>query len=293
MGVSARTAPHAANRPRGIEKSWQRLLLHPYLWVGGGILLLLLVFCFLGPALYGHPANHIDVSRVYQPPSLKYPLGTDGVGQNMFVQMMVGGRVPIAAGFVTALLSSLFGIAAGLVASFSRGAVDNLIMRVADAVFGIPQIVPVLFIEAVLGATTQSLILTIALTSWPVTAQLIRSRALLEREMPYVEAARAAGASRVGIVLRHVLPNLLDTVVASVTTQFGNGVILIAIATVVGLGLAPPWNWASMIGANIEPLFGGYWWLVVPPGLALSLLLLSVHLIGEAIRHAANPKEMY
>ncbi len=108
--------------------------------------------------------------------------------------------------------------------------------------------------------------------------------------MRYIESARAAGATKFGLLARHVLPNMLDTIVASVATQFGNGVLLIAIATFVGLGLPPPWNWASMIGVNSSYLIAGEWWLVVPPGLAFSVLLLFVYFIGEAARRAFNPQ---
>ncbi|MDA8344852.1 MAG: hypothetical protein M0Z66_05135 [Thermaerobacter sp.] len=121
------------------------------------MLLALLFFSFVGPLFYPHGVDQIDLSRQLLPPSLEYPFGTDELGQNELVQMMVGGQLPILGGFVTALLASAVGVVAGLLASFSSPALDNVIMRVTDTIFGIPQVVPVFFIEAVLGASAMSL----------------------------------------------------------------------------------------------------------------------------------------
>ncbi len=284
---AAPDADRAANQSR----KWHRLSRQPYFWIGSITLLGLVLFCFLGPYLFAHGVGYIDVPRQFQPPSLRFPLGTNALGQNELAQVMVGGRLPIVAGFATALIASAIGVIAGLAAGFSGASMDNALMRLTDMVFGVPQVVPVLFFEAILGASAETLVLTVALTAWPTTARLVRSRVLRERGLPYVEAARAAGASGLTVLVRHVLPNIMDTIVGSVATQFGNGVLIIAITTFVGLELPPPFDWAGQIGAyGVEFLFSGYWWLFVPAGVAFSLLLLSVYFLGEAVRTAFNPQ---
>ena len=146
---AAPDADRAANQSR----KWHRLSRQPYFWIGSITLLGLVLFCFLGPYLFAHGVGYIDVPRQFQPPSLRFPLGTNALGQNELAQVMVGGRLPIVAGFATALIASAIGVIAGLAAGFSGASMDNALMRLTDMVFGVPQVVPVLFFEAILGAS--------------------------------------------------------------------------------------------------------------------------------------------
>jgi len=243
----------------------------------------LLAFSFLGPLLFSYNAGEtgIDVARQFLPPSLHHPLGTNVLGQDELAQMMIGGQAPIVAGFV--------GVVVGLVAGSAGGPVDAWLMRAADVVLSIPQVVPILLLDALFQSSTGVLITVVALTSWPALASVVRARTLAVRRQPFLEAAAATGAGHLRILLRHLMPNILDDVLLALESLFANVVLVMAITTFVGLGLPPPWNWATMFAANMDSVFGGQWWTVFPPGIAFSVLLLSVSYLGEGLRLSLNP----
>ncbi len=269
-----------------------RLLRHPLFWVGGGMLGFLLAFSFLGPLLFAYHAGEtaIDVAHQFLPPSGLHPLGTNVLGQDELAQMMIGGQAPIVAGFAATAAAALTGLAIGLLAGYAGRTVDSLLMRLADLFLSIPQVVPILLLDALLGASAKVLVIVVAFTSWPVMARVVRARTLTLRGLPFIEAAHATGAGTSRLLLLHLLPNMLDDIIVATTGLFANIVLVMAITTFVGLGLPPPWNWATMFAANMDGVFGGQWWTVFPPGIAFSFLLLSVSFLGEALRHAFNPQ---
>ncbi len=275
-------APRAARR-------WRRLLRDREFWFGGVLLIAIIGFAFLGPALDPHVGEHYDMAAQTLGPSLGHLLGTNVLGQDELAQLMVGGQSPIIAGVLAAAVASLIGIAMGTIAGYGGRLADSALMRVTDVFLSVPQVVPILLIESLLGASTKSLIIVVALTAWPATARIVRARTLVVRQQPFIEAAIAGGASRSRVLLHHIVPNVLDEIIVATTNQFANVVLIMAICTFIGLGLPPPWNWASMFAADMPNIISGQWWLVYPPGIAFAVLLLSVHLLGEAVRHALNP----
>jgi peptide/nickel transport system permease protein len=281
-----------ARAPNRLGWQWRRLLRTPLFWSGGLLLLFLLLFAFLGPVLdRSGVVTTYNVAQQNMPPSPAHILGTDVLGRDVLGALMVGGQIPILSGFAAGFAASFLGIFAGIVAGYAGGAADSAIMRVTDLFLSIPQIVPVMLIESLIGASTGSLIVVVALTAWPSTARIIRTRALAVRSLPYIEAARAGGVRPGAIIRRHVLPNVFDEIVSATAHQFGNVVLVMAIVTFLGLGMAPPWNWASMFAENIPYFVSGDWWLVLPSGLLFSALIVSVFWLGEAVRMAFNPQE--
>ena len=274
-----------------LPRKLRKLLRHPLFWVGGAMLLALLLFTFLGPVFDPPDGNKYDMAIQLLPPSFSHLLGTNVLGQDELAQLMVAGQRPIISGFISAIVAALIGIFVGLVAGYSGSIVDSVLMRITDIFLSVPQVVPILLIESLLGANTRSFITVVALTLWPATARIVRGRTLVVRQQPFVEAVLASGASHVRVLLRHVLPNVLDDIVVAFTNQFANVVLVMAITTFVGLGLPPPWNWASMFAGNMDNIVGGQWWVVYPPGFAFSILLVSVYFLGEAVRHALNPQD--
>ncbi len=270
------------------NRSWRHLLRYPLFWLGAAMLLFLLLFSFLGPDIWLR-GNGIDVATILLPPGPAHPLGTDGLGRDYLHAMMIGGQLPILSGFSAAIAATALGVVAGLAAAFARGW-EAPILRLADAVLSVPPLVPILIAEGFFGVNILTLMATVVLVNWPSTARLVWTRALVLREMPYVEAARATGATRLQVVRRHVLPNSFDTVVACFATQFGNAVLFIALATILGAGLGATTNWATMIGASRQYMYSFYWWLVLPPGIAFAMLILSVFFLSEAVRQAFNPQ---
>ncbi len=269
---------------------WRRLLHHPLFWSGFTLFALLVAFAFLGPAFYHKDVNTINVAMSLLPPSATFPLGTDVLGENELGRLMIGGQVPIWSGLLAALGATWLGTALGIAGGFGGRIADSVTMRLADGVLGVPQVVAILLTESIFGISTGLLVLMFVLTAWPLTARLVRAETLGMRAAPFIEAARAEGASRSRVIARHVLPNLFDALVATFTTQFTSAVLVIAITSFVGAGLGPPWNWATMINANQDALLSGQWWLIVLPGALFALLVVSVYLMGEALRAAFNPQ---
>ncbi len=283
--VSTEPLPYAERRHA--SRRWSRLLHDPHFWVGGSMLASLFLFSFVGPVFDRAVGEQYNMAIQFQPPSLRHLLGTNVLGQDEVAQLMVGGQLPIITGFVAAFGAALIGYLVGLVAGYSGNLVDSVLMRFTDLFLSVPQVVPILLVEALLGANTRSLIIVVVLTSWPTTARILRARILVLRRQPFVEAALSGGASHARVLLQHVLPNAADDIIVAFVNQFANVVLIMAIASFIGLGLPPPWNWASMFWGNMDSIT--QWWLVFPPGIAFSALLVSVYFIGEALRHALNP----
>ena len=269
---------------------WRRLLHHPLVWSGLGILLFLLLFAFVAPVFYHKDVNTVNVAQMLMPPSRAYPLGTDALGENELGQLMIGGQVPIWTGFLSAFAATVLGVAVGIAGGLGGRLLDSVMMRLADGVLGVPQVVAILLIESIFGIHIGLLVLIFVLTAWPLTARVMRAETLALRVTPFIEAARAEGSQPWRILLRHVLPNLFDALVATFQTQFTNAVLVLAIASFVGAGMGAPWNWGSMIYENQDALLAGQWWLIVLPGLLFALLVVSVYLIGEGLRAAFNPQ---
>ncbi|EQD30002.1 binding-protein-dependent transport system inner membrane component, partial [mine drainage metagenome] len=198
------------------------------------MLTFLVLFAFVGPLIDTHAAAHYNMSQQFLPPSPAHLLGTNVLGQGELGQLMIGGQRPIIAGFIAAIAASILGVAVGIVAGYGGRFVDAMLMRVTDMFLSIPQAVPILLIESLFGASTRSLIIVVSLTSWPTVARLIRGRALVVKNLPFMEAARASGGSKGRIVMRHLIPNMLDEIVVSSTNQFANVVLIMALTTFVG-----------------------------------------------------------
>ena len=275
------------------DRTVRHLIRHPLFWLGGGMLCFLLAFSFLGPLLFSYRAGEtaIDVAQQFLPPSPSHLLGTNVLGQDELAQMMIGGQAPIITGFVATFVAALLGIAIGLVSGFAGDVGDSFLMRLTDIFLSIPQVVPILLLDALFQASTEVLVIVVALTSWPAMARIVRARTLALRHLPFMEAAHASGAKGLRLLLRHLVPNMLDDIILATTSLFANVVLIMAITTFVGLGLPPPWNWATMFAANLAGVFGGQWWTVFPPGIAFAILLLSVSYLGEALRQALNPQQ--
>ncbi len=250
----------------------------------------LLLFSFLGPVFYHKDVNTVHVSQMLMPPSRAFPLGTDALGENELGELMIGGQLPIWSGFLAAFAATVLGAAVGIAGGFGGRLMDSITMRLADGVLGVPQVVAILLVESIFGIHASLLVLIFALTAWPLTARLLRAETLALRVTPFIEAARAGGSPSWRVLLRHVLPNLFDALVATFQTQFTNAVLVLAIASFVGAGMGAPWNWGSMIYENQNALLSGQWWLIVLPGALFALLVVSVYLIGEGLRAAFNPQ---
>ncbi len=265
----------------------RRLWSRPTLWVGLTILIFLILFCFLGPVAF--PQNPLAVHLTYlnQPPSARFPLGTDSLGRSELSRMMYGGRGLILVGLASSAVAAVLGTLVGLIGAVFGGWVDRMTTWATDVVLSIPQLLPLMLIMVLLRPSPLTMVFVVGATTWPLIARLVRAEALSIRERDYIEAARSLGANQWRILLQHLLPNLWGTILTASSNQVAAAMLVVATVSFLGFGLPPPSpNWAGMVSSGTNDLMLGSWWLMLFPGLAFILLQFSVNFIAGAIRSA-------
>jgi peptide/nickel transport system permease protein len=255
--------------------------------VGLGIIVFMVLFSFVGPHIYVTNQIQTNLNQVTEHPSAAHPLGTDQLGYDVLGRLMVGGQSSLEVGLAAALLASVVGTIWGAVAGYSGRWADAVMMRVVDSFLAIPPLLLLLLLASVVTPTVPTLILVIALISWLATARLVRGDSLSVRTRDYVQAAKAGGARSVRIVSRHVIPNVIGTIVVLTTFSVADSILLLAALSYLGLGPAPPAaNWGSMLTNGLNYVYVGDWWLIYPAGLCIVLTVVAFNFIGDALRDA-------
>jgi peptide/nickel transport system permease protein len=222
--------------------------------------------------------------------SWTYVLGTDRLGRDMLSRIIWGSRVSLTAGVLTVLLASAFGAAVGLVAGYHGGRVDATLMRITDATMSFPVILLALILAVTVGPSFTNVVVAIAVILWARYARVIRGQVLTLMQLDFIAQARIAGAGPWRIILRHLFPNTLNTLVVLVTLQIGYVIILEASLSFLGAGIPPPTPaWGSMIAEGREFVTSA-WWVSTLPGLAILLVVLAFNLLGDWLRDTLDPK---
>jgi peptide/nickel transport system permease protein len=258
----------------------------------------LLAVCLLALVTFVAPydPNAQDITLKNRPPMLSpggsaaHVLGTDQLGRDLFSRLTFGSRVTMAIGLSAVLVAVVVGSLAGLIAGYAGGWSDNLVMRLADIQFAFPSILLAIAVIGVLGVGMGNLIIVLALTGWVQYARVMRAQVLSLREKEYVEAARTLGAQASRIMLRHILPNSLTAIVVVATLQFAQVIITEAALSFLGLGvpLDTP-SWGGMLNDG-QSYLGSAWWVATLPGVAISLTVLAVNLMGDWLGDLLNPR---
>jgi peptide/nickel transport system permease protein len=255
------------------------------------VIVLLIVFCFLGPIVYSTDQVHANVAITNVAPSGAHPLGTDANGYDVLGRLMVGGRATLEIAFAVAFLATLLGAAWGAVAGLTGGALDALMMRVVDTLLALPAIFVLIYLATIVQPTVPLLIGVIALLSWLAPARLVRGETLTLRAREFVDAARAMGAGRPRLIRRHLIPNTLGTLIVNATFQVADAIILLATLSFLGFGLAAPAaTWGGMLYQGTSYLLDGYWWEVYPAGLLIMVTVIAVNLVGDALRETVDAR---
>ncbi len=262
--------------------------------IGGAVfLVLLLLFCVLGPLFWRvdpTQTNLLNVSATLASPSPAHPLGTDDVGRDVLARAMAGGRVSLLVGLSSMLMAILLGIGIGAFAGFYGKAIDNLLMRFTDVILAVPLYLLLFVLSASFtDGTPKSVIILIAIFGWTYAARLVRGEFLALKEREFVLASRTIGAGNLRLMFRHMLPNAAGPIIVNATLLIGTNIILESVLSYFGFGIKPPdASWGSMIEVG-QGLFDVDPWLVAIPGLLVFLTVLSLNLVGDGLRDALDP----
>ena len=263
---------------------------HKVSCMGIVIILLLVLMAIFAPLLAPYDPNEQDLYHVLEGPTRAHLLGTDDVGRDLLSRVIYGSRVSLFIGVTATVFSATIGILIGLVAGYKGGITDMIIMRITDTFMCIPGLVFLLVLAATLGAGIHNIIIAVTVLGWTAFARIIRGQVLVVRELPFIEASHAAGASELRIMFRHLLPNSIAPIIVTASLAVGFNIMLESAAAFFGLGVQPPtpsWGKALRVGYSyleIVPLFS------IAPGLMITLAILAFNLLGDGLRDALDPR---
>lgn len=258
--------------------------------IGGAIVLLLVLMALFAPVIAPYDPYAINVKDRLQPPNLTYLFGTDDLGRDLFSRIIYGARTTIQTGVVVVFIAASLGSLIGLISGYYGGVVDLVIMRVIDIMLAFPYILLALAIVATLGPSLQNALIAIGLAYVPSWARFVRGNVLTVGKQEYVTAALATGTRARRIIRRHVLPNVLSSIIVLASLDFPAAVLSTAALSYVGLGAQPPTaEWGALL-TGARSYMRTAPWLVNFPGLAIFITMLGFNLLGNALRDTLDPK---
>jgi len=278
----------AANPPRA--RAWMRFRRHGKGMVSLSVLALIALAVGLGPVLYGVDPTAIDLVNTMGPPGAAHPLGTDENGRDVLARLLEGGRASLLVGLAAMVVSVGLGIVFGATAGFFGGWVDRVVVQIVDGMMAVPLFFLWLIMLTSFRPTPVMIVLVIGCTSWMTTARVVRSEVLKARELEFVEAARSLGASRLRLLLRHCLPQASSSIIVSATLAAAFAIISESALSFLGIGIQPPRpSWGNMLTGAQEYLFVAPA-LAIYPGIAIVLLVVSLNMLGDALRDVLSPR---
>jgi peptide/nickel transport system permease protein len=237
------------------------------------------------PVFYHTNQVSTDLPLSLRPPSAEHPLGTDNEGYGMLGRLMPGGQSSLEVGLAAAVVATLIGVCYGAVSGFAGGLADGVMMRLVDGPLAIPTIFLLVFLFTVYQASTLLLVLVIGLVAWLVPARLVRAETLSLRTREYVQAVRVAGGTGRRMIIAHIIPNTVGTIMVNATFQVADAILALASLGFLGLGVQPPaTNWGAMLSTGVNYVYAGDWWLIYPPGIAILLTVMAFDAIGDGLR---------
>jgi peptide/nickel transport system permease protein len=259
--------------------------------VGMAIIVFAILFCWVGPLFYVTNQTDAQAALLHSiqnaHPSGAHLLGTDETGYDILGRIMYGGQISLEVGFAAAGIATLVGVLVGAVSGFFGGVVDSFLMRIVDVLLSVPILYLLIVLAVIFSPSVEILILVIGFTAWLVPARLVRGETLSLRVREFVQAVRVMGGGGTRIVLRHIIPNTIGTIIVNATFQVADAILLLAALGFIGLGVpSPQTDWGTMLSNGVQYAGNGYWWEIYPTGLAIVLVVVAFNFIGDALRDA-------
>lgn len=270
------------------EDAWRRLKKNKLALFGLGLLSSFVLIALLTPwiAPYAYDAQNLDLGAT--PPSAAHWLGTDIFGRDLLTQIMYGGRISLAVGFVATAVALLIGVTWGAIAGYVGGRVDAVMMRIVDILYALPFMIFIVLLMVVFGRNLLLLFLAIGAVEWLTMARIMRGQVQTLRKQEFVEAAISLGLSPATIIRRHLVPNALGPIIVYTTLTIPSVMLLEAFLSFLGLGIQPPkTSWGLLISYGAETM-EEYPWLLIFPGMALTLTLFALNFLGDGLRDALD-----
>jgi len=266
---------------------------HPTGMIGLVITMLLTMLAVAAPLLASHDPLAMIPDARFQPPSTTYLFGTDEFGRDLFSRVLYGARVAFRVGIASIALATVVGVTLGLLAGYIGGWVDNVTMRIFDALLAFPAILLAIVVLAILGPGVFNAMIAVAIVNIPAFARLTRANVLVEKHKEYVEAARATGVRTGRILQRTILPNILATIIVQITVSFAGAVLLESTLSFLGLGVPPPApSWGALLSIGRGYMAYAPWYALFP-GLAIMALVLGIYLLGDGLRDVLDPRRKH
>jgi oligopeptide transport system permease protein len=269
------------------QDTWQRLRKNQP--AVGAVFLLGLVFASLvGPWLSAFRYDAMNEAGVFLPPGSAHWFGTDDLGRDLLVRVLMGARISLGVGFCAMLVALIIGVSYGAIAGYAGGRLDSLMMRTADIINTLPLTLLIILLMVCFGRNIFLLFLAIGAVEWITMARIVRGQVQSLNKMEFIEAARALGYTHARIIFRHLVPNLLGPVIVYATLTIPAVMLLEAFLSFLGLGVQPPMSsWGTLIKRGAETMEES-WWLLVFPGTLFSLTLLALNFLGDGLRDALD-----
>jgi peptide/nickel transport system permease protein len=270
----------------------RRFVRHRLAIIGLGIIAVIVGLAVLAPFLTAYSPEMLDLHSIRQPPSPEHLLGTDTLGFDVLSRLVFGSRTSLVVGFGAVAISIAIGTTLGVLSGFYGGWIDQVIGRLTDTIMSLPPLLLVIVFVSMVGPSLESVIVVIALLTWPGIARLVRGQYLTLRESEFVTAARVVGAPDSAIIFRHLLPNILGPLSVAATFYTAQAILLEAALSFLGLGVKPPTpSWGTMVNqaqnaATLQLLP----WTWLPPAISIALIVLAINFVGDGLRDALDPR---
>ncbi len=256
------------------------------------VIILFVILSVFAPLFTKLDPNQTDLLNIRGCPNAEHILGTDDLGRDIFTRLLYGGRISIAVGVISMALQLAIGVTVGTLAGYFGGILDKIVMRIVDVIMCFPFFVIAIALASVLGGSMTNLVLIIGMLMWPGIARIVRSQVLVIKENEFIMGARALGLNWLEIIFSHVLPNIVSSVLVASTLSVASGILMEATLSFLGLGVNPPDpSWGNMlVAAQSMSVLKNQWWMWIPAGTAVVLMVLAVNFFGDGLRDALDAK---